>query len=113
MAVEHIIVMSTTDSEERARELASGAIDAKLGACAQIVGPITSVYRWEGVVQTDPEWRVEIKTTSDRVAALTDHLKAKHTYDLPEIVAVPITGGSAEYLAWVGDESKQTQALDS
>ena len=81
-------------------------IEAKLGACAQIVGPITSVYRWEGAVQTDPEWRVEIKTAADRVVALTDHLKAQHTYDVPEIVAVPITGGSVEYLAWVIDESK-------
>ncbi|WP_028936520.1 divalent-cation tolerance protein CutA [Pseudonocardia spinosispora] len=103
---EHLIVMTTTDSEEAARGLASGAIDAKLGACAQIVGPITSVYRWEGAVQTDPEWRVEIKTTNDRAAELVDHIKSAHSYDLPEVVAVPITGGSAEYLAWVVDESK-------
>ena len=106
MAAEHLIVMSTTDSEEKARTLACGVIDAKLGACAQIVGPITSVYRWEGAVQTDPEWRIEIKTTSDRAAALVEHIKANHDYDTPEVVAVPITGGSAEYLAWVIDESK-------
>lgn len=103
---EHVIVATTTDSEEKARELASGAIGGKLGACAQIVGPITSVYRWEGAVQTDPEWRVEIKTAADRVAALTEHLKAAHTYDVPEIVATPIEGGSAEYLAWVVDETR-------
>ena len=60
MAAEHLIVMSTTDSEDKARALAAGVIDARLGACAQIVGPITSVYRWDGAVQTDPEWRIEI-----------------------------------------------------
>jgi periplasmic divalent cation tolerance protein len=103
---EQVIVATTTDSEEKARELAAGAVDAKLGACAQIVGPITSVYRWEGKVQTAPEWRVEIKTATDRVAALTDHLKAAHTYDVPEIVATPIEGGSAEYLAWVVDATR-------
>jgi len=102
---EHVIVATTTDSEDKARELASSVIDAKLGACAQIV-PITSVYRWEGKVETDPEWRVEIKTAADRVADLTDHLKKIHTYDVPEIVATPIEGGSAEYLSWVVDETR-------
>lgn len=103
---EHVIVVTTTDSEDRARELAAGAVAAKLGACAQVVGPVTSVYRWDGEVQTDPEWRVEIKTAADRVDPLTEHLVAAHTYDVPEVVATPITGGSAEYLAWVVDETR-------
>ncbi|CAM3123997.1 divalent-cation tolerance protein CutA [Saccharomonospora xinjiangensis] len=102
----HVIVTTTTDSEDKARELAAGAIAARLGACAQIVGPVTSVYRWEGAVQTEPEWRVEIKTAADRVGALTDHLRSAHTYDLPEVIATPIEGGSAEYLAWVVDETR-------
>ncbi|WP_216216072.1 divalent-cation tolerance protein CutA [Amycolatopsis aidingensis] len=106
MASEHVIVSSTTDSEQAARELAAGAIDAKLGACAQIVGPITSVYRWDGAVQTDQEWRVEIKTAADRVAGLTEWLKAEHGYDVPEIIATPIDGGSAEYLSWLIEETR-------
>src|SRR2546421_13095537 len=57
MPSEHVIVASTTDNEQAARALAAGAIDARLGACAQVVGPITSVYRWEGKVQTEQEWR--------------------------------------------------------
>ena len=105
MASDHVIVASTTDSEDAARALAAGVIEAKLGACAQIVGPITSVYRWEGEVQTEQEWRVEIKTATDRVAALTEHIKANHSYDVPEIIATPITGGSAEYLSWLVDET--------
>jgi periplasmic divalent cation tolerance protein len=55
MSSEHVIVASTTDNEESARALAAGAIEAKLGACAQVLGPITSVYRWEGEVQTEQE----------------------------------------------------------
>ncbi|SNR41624.1 divalent cation tolerance protein [Haloechinothrix alba] len=105
-AAEQVIVSSTTDSEEAAQRLAAAAIEAKLGACAQVVGPITSVYRWEGEVQTDTEWRVDIKTASDRVEALTDRLTELHDYDVPEIIATPITGGSAEYLSWVVTETR-------
>jgi periplasmic divalent cation tolerance protein len=106
MVAEHVIVTSTTDSEAAARELAAAAVEARLGACAQIVGPVTSVYRWEGEVRTDQEWRVEIKTTAGRVPALTEHLGRLHGYDLPEIIATPIEGGSAAYLAWVTAETR-------
>lgn len=103
---EHVVVTTTTDSEDAARELAAGAVEARLGACAQVVGPVTSVFRWDGAVQTEPEWRVEIKTAADRVDALTTHLAQRHTYDEPEIVATPITGGSPGYLGWVVDETR-------
>ena len=106
MAAEHVIVITTTDTEDAARALAAGVVEARLGACAQVVGPITSVYRWEGAVQTDQEWRVEIKTAADRVEALTAHIKQRHGYDTPEIVATPVVGGSAEYLSWVMDETR-------
>lgn len=104
MSAGHVVVTTTTDTEPAARELAAGVVAARLGACAQIV-PITSVYRWEGQVHTDPEWRVEIKTAAGRVDALVEHLQAVHAYDVPEIVVIPVAGGSAEYLAWVADET--------
>jgi periplasmic divalent cation tolerance protein len=106
MSAEHVIVTSTADSEQAARALAAGVIGAKLGACAQVVGPITSLFRWEGEVQTEQEWRVEVKTAADRVATLTEHIKANHSYDVPEVIATPITGGSAEYLSWLVDETR-------
>jgi periplasmic divalent cation tolerance protein len=106
MPAEHVVVASTTDSEQEARSLAAGAIEARLGACAQVVGPITSVFRWDGAVQTEQEWRVEIKTAADRVPALTEHLRTAHSYDVPEIIATPIEGGSAAYLAWLVDETR-------
>ena len=106
MAAEHVIVTSTTDSEAAARELAAAAVEARLGACAQVVGPVTSVYRWEGEVRTDQEWRVEIKTTAACVPELTERLGQLHTYDLPEIIATPVEGGSAGYLAWLTAETR-------
>ncbi|GAB2994579.1 divalent-cation tolerance protein CutA [Amycolatopsis acidiphila] len=102
----HVIVTTTTDSAEAARDLAAQAVAAKLGACAQIVGPITSVYRWEGEVRTDAEWRVEIKTAADRVPPLVSLLKSVHSYDIPEIIATPIEGGSADYLDWLVSETR-------
>ncbi|SFB58352.1 divalent cation tolerance protein [Amycolatopsis marina] len=106
MSAEHVVVATTIDSEEAARNLAAKAIEARLGACAQVVGPITSVYRWDGAVQNDTEWRVEIKTAADRVTELTERLTAWHSYDVPEVVATSIVGGSAEYLAWLIEETR-------
>jgi periplasmic divalent cation tolerance protein len=102
----HVVVTSTTDSEPAARALAAGAIEAQLAACAQVLGPITSVFRWAGATQNEQEWRVELKTAADRLAALTEHLRARHSYDVPEIIATPVTGGSSEYLAWLLDETR-------
>ncbi|MDQ1656591.1 MAG: periplasmic divalent cation tolerance protein [Cryptosporangiaceae bacterium] len=102
----HAIVTSTTDTNEAAQTLAEGIVEARLGACAQITGPITSVYRWEGTIRSEPEWRIEIKTPTDRVAALIRHLEAAHPYEIPEIVVTPITDGAAPYLTWLTTETR-------
>lgn len=106
MTSEHTIVTTTTGSEEAAAALAASVVDAGLGACAQVVGPITSVFRWEGSLETEREWRLEIKTAADRVSRLVEHIGANHGYDVPEIVATPITGGSPAYLSWLVDETR-------
>ncbi|MGW0820229.1 divalent-cation tolerance protein CutA [Streptomyces sp. NPDC002845] len=102
---DHLTVLTTTDSAERAQTLATSAVDAGVAACAQIDGPITSVYRWEGEVQTDQEWRVLYKTTAERYAELEAHIKSVHDYDTPEIIATPVTHGSDAYLSWVTEET--------
>ena len=106
MPSDHVIVVTTTDSEQAAHELATGAVERRLGACAQLVGPITSVYRWDGAVTTDTEWRVEVKTAADRADALVADLTERHTYDVPEVVVVAITGGHADYLSWLRSETR-------
>jgi periplasmic divalent cation tolerance protein len=102
---EFLAVLTTTDSEDRARRLAATAVEQRLAACAQVDGPITSVYQWQGKVETDAEWRVLYKTTATRYTGLEAHIRSVHTYDTPEIIATPITGGGDEYLAWLRTET--------
>ncbi|WP_419994735.1 divalent-cation tolerance protein CutA [Streptomyces boninensis] len=99
-----LTVLTTTDSAAAAEELARGAIAAKVAACAQISAPVTSVYRWEGAVETATEWQVLFKTTEARYESLETYLRGAHTYDVPEIIAVAVARGSYEYLAWVEAE---------
>ncbi|MBB3050794.1 periplasmic divalent cation tolerance protein [Prauserella isguenensis] len=106
MTHEHVVVVTTTDSEDAARSLAAAAVEERLGACAQIVGPITSVYRWEGAIETDAEWRVEVKTARDRADSLVALLSERHSYDVPEVIVTPVTGGHRDYLSWLVDETR-------
>ncbi|MFD6274161.1 divalent-cation tolerance protein CutA [Streptomyces sp. NPDC060209] len=100
-----LTVLTTTDSEEKAHTLARGAVEARLAACAQISAPVTSVYRWEGAVETGEERQVLFKTTAERYDELEAHLVAAHDYGTPEIIAVPVVRGSDRYLAWVSAET--------
>lgn len=101
----YITVLTTTDTPERAEEIARAVVEARVAACAQVDGPIRSVYWWEGAVQVEQEWRVTFKAPSGRYAAIEAAIKAAHTYDTPEIIATPITEGSPEYLAWLVKET--------
>ncbi|MCA1219733.1 divalent-cation tolerance protein CutA [Streptomyces sp. 8L] len=78
---------------------------ARVAACAQVEGPVTSVYRWEGAVRNDQEWRVLYKTTAERFPALEAQIRGVHDYDVPEIIATPITHGGNDYLTWIRDET--------
>ncbi|MFM9369672.1 divalent-cation tolerance protein CutA [Streptomyces sp. Da 82-17] len=100
-----LTVLTTTDSVAKAQALAAGAVEARHAACAQVSGPVTSVYRWEGAVTTDQEWQVLLKTTADGYPALERWLTDAHDYDTPEIIATPVVRGSADYLRWVRAET--------
>lgn len=102
---DYVQVVTTTDSEEAAAALARGIVDARAGACVQVV-PIRSFYRWDDAVQDDPEWQLQIKTPAARLDALIEHIKAHHTYDVPEIIATPVVGGNDAYLSWLDEETK-------
>lgn len=101
----YVQVVTTTDSEGAAAALARSIVDARGGACVQVV-PIRSFYRWDDAVQDDPEWQLQIKTSATRMDALVALIKAEHTYDVPEIIATPITGGNDAYLAWLDEETQ-------
>ncbi|MGW7051243.1 divalent-cation tolerance protein CutA [Streptomyces sp. NPDC054887] len=102
---EWLTVQTTTDTRDKALALARGAVEARLAACAQVGGPLTSVYRWKGETETAEEWQVVFKTAGARYEELEAHLRAAHDYETPEIVATALVRGSAQYLAWVGEET--------
>lgn len=100
-----LTVMTTTDSAEKARQLAQGAVEARLAACAQISAPVTSVYHWNNAIETAQEWQVLLKTAPDCYDALEAHLTAAHDYETPEIIATAVVRGSAAYVGWVRAET--------
>jgi periplasmic divalent cation tolerance protein len=98
-------VLTTIDSSEAANRLGRLAVDARLAACAQVAGPVTSTYRWQGEVETATEWHVWMKTTGAQVEPLIALIRSNHSYDVPEIIASPITAGNPAYLAWIVEET--------
>jgi periplasmic divalent cation tolerance protein len=107
---EYAQVMTTVDSEDDAVRLGRSIVGARLAAGVQIVGPIRSLYWWQGDLKDSQEWQLLIKTTAERFPALEEHIKASHSYETPEIIITPIIGGSAEYLRWISEETRQTDA---
>jgi periplasmic divalent cation tolerance protein len=100
-----LTVLTTIDSPEKAEALARGAGEVGVAACAQVSGPVRSVYRWQGEVETAAEWQVLFKTTAARYEALEAHLRAAHDYETPEIVATPVVRGEAAYLRWIEEQT--------
>src|SRR5262245_53427477 len=99
-----IMVLMTASSGEEASRLAEMLVGARLAACVQILPEIESVYRWKGKVQRDAEVLLLAKTTPARFPELERQIRALHSYDTPEIIALPIIRASAPYLQWLVDE---------
>ena len=97
----YLQVQTTTDSEEAARRIASTLIHERLAACAQLLAPVTSIYRWRGEVTEAREWLCLLKTTADRYPALEARLRELNPYEEPEVVAVRIEVGGRSYLDWI------------
>src|ERR1035437_8433152 len=101
MVNKNIIVLTTVVTKRYANDLARSIVSARLAACVQMQA-VQSVYRWKGEVCSEPEWLLAIKTSEGRYAELEQHIRANHSYEMPEIVQLPVTGGSREYRAWIG-----------
>jgi periplasmic divalent cation tolerance protein len=106
--METLLVISNLPDREQAERLAAQLIEARLAACVNVLAPCTSVYRWQGKVETAQEVPVLIKTTRARYTALETAIKAFHPYELPEIIALPITAGLPAYLDWVDHETNES-----
>lgn len=94
-------VMTTTDSAEDAQRLAGLLIASRLAACVQVIGPIESMYWWEDRVEQAQEWLCLAKTRTERFVEIEQFIRAHHTYDVPEIVALPVSHISTPYLQWL------------
>ncbi|MGX1541482.1 divalent-cation tolerance protein CutA [Streptomyces adustus] len=101
-----VIAQTTIDDARRAEALARGAVESRLAACAHIDQPFTAVYWWNDAVETAQEWRISYKTTAERLPELEAWVAEQHGYEVPEWITVPVTGGSAAYLAWVAEETR-------
>ena len=98
----YCVVCTTCGARKEAERIAEAVVVERLGACVQIEA-VTSCYRWEGALHREPEWRLTIKTRSALYSSLRDRIAALHSYTVPEIVRMPLAGGSAAYLAWIDE----------
>jgi periplasmic divalent cation tolerance protein len=94
-------VTTTLPDRALADRVASTLVDARLAACAQVIGPLTSTYHWQGRTETAEEWYCFLKTTASRLPELRARLRALHPYEVPELIAVPIADGDPAYLRWI------------
>lgn len=104
----HVQVQFTAPTAEEAGRLGRMVVEARLAACAQVSGPITSTYWWEGEVTSASEWVCTLKTTSRRVSELLGALRDAHSYEVPELVVTEITDGDPDYLQWLTAETAST-----
>ncbi|XP_034675507.1 protein CutA, chloroplastic [Vitis riparia] len=104
--VPSIVVYVTVPNKEAGMKLAESIVKEKLAACVNRVPGIESVYHWQGEIQTDSEELLIIKTRESLLEALTEHVKANHEYDVPEVIALPITGGNLQYLEWIKNSTR-------
>lgn len=99
---EKIVVLVTCSSTKEANRLADALVEKRLAACVNILQtPVKSIYRWKGRVETAKEFLLLIKTSRANFLALSRQIEKLHSYDTPEIIALPITAGSPEYLRWL------------
>ncbi|MGI8334179.1 divalent-cation tolerance protein CutA [Actinomadura scrupuli] len=108
----YVQVTTTIDSRQEAATLARSAVEERLAACAQLIGPIASTYWWEGEIESAEEWMVVFKTTLDRFEELATLIAEQHSYDTPEIIATPVVAGSADYLGWVTEQTESGEDED-
>jgi len=103
--MEPLLVITNCPDEETANAIALALIEAKLAACVNILPRVQSIYRWQGVVESATEVPLLIKATADNYPALEAAIRQRHPYELPEIIALPITQGLPAYLNWLAAET--------
>jgi periplasmic divalent cation tolerance protein len=101
---ELVQVATSTGTRDVAERIAVELVDRRLAACVQVSGPIASTYRWQGAIENAEEWLCVAKSSRQQLAAIQEVLKRLHPYEVPELVATPIVGGSEAYLKWLVEQ---------
>jgi periplasmic divalent cation tolerance protein len=100
---EAVLVLSAVGTRAEAERIAQALVEERLAACVNVVPGVVSVYRWKGAVHRDDEVLLLIKTRAERIEDLRVRLLALHSYELPEVVVLPIAGGHPAYLDWIAE----------
>lgn len=101
-----IVVLVTAKDVRQARKIARALVEGRLAACVNLITPVSSIYRWEGKLAEDRECLLIIKTTRERFDALRAAVEKLHSYSVPEVIALPIVDGAANYLNWLGEAAR-------
>ena len=104
---DYIQVITTTATHDEAEIIGRALVEEHLAACSQIIGPITSIYRWEGQIETSQEYQCWAKSRRELYERIEAAIRRLHPYKVPEILAVPIAAGSESYLKWLEGEVKK------
>ena len=102
----NVVVFVSASSFAEARKIAHGVVASKLAACVSVIPSVESIYWWKGKIETGRELILVMKTTKPRVPALVRRVKLLHSYEVPEIIALPIDAGNPDYLRWIGESVK-------
>lgn len=97
-----IIILTTYPDTGSAGKAARALVDRRLAACVNLLPEMTSVYRWEGNIESEQEYQLVIKTRHSLFNEVRNYILANHPYELPEILSIPVLGGSDHYLNWIG-----------
>ena len=100
-------VTTTLPDQKAADRLAATLVGERLAACAQVTGPISSTYWWQGRLEQSQEWYCHLKTTLTRFPELRERVRQLHPYELPELIAVPLIEGDQQYLRWIEDSVRR------
>ena len=104
------LVLSTCGSHEVATKIARALVDGQVAACVSVVGPMESIYRWKGHVETSQEFLLMIKSTAENFERLCAEIRRLNTYELPEVIQLTVEAGLPSYLDWIGESVTGTQS---
>ena len=107
-ASDYCLVMVTVSSQEEGKKIAMALLTKKLAACINMT-PVDSFYTWSGEINCDREWQLLIKTRSNLFSKLATEIESLHSYDVPEIIALPMLAGSSAYLNWIAENTEIEQ----